>query len=183
MPRPAPRPRRSLCPPRRPRSCGSAVQGSARSSDHPAHQAPHALGPVEFMGRQRQQVDGDIFPKIDGNLANRLGRIGVDRNAPLVRERRHAFHRLQHAGFVVRPDDRHERGFRLDRRLELPLVEQALGVDPDPRHPPALALENFERRLDGRVLAADVTRCRVASRARYAPFRAAPCCWPPWRRR
>src|SRR5437763_13280297 len=63
-------------------------------------QRSHAFGPIHFVTRYRSQVDV-LLDDIDWNLANRLGRVGVENDSALMTELTDFCHRLQHSDFVV----------------------------------------------------------------------------------
>ena len=81
------------------------LQAQALADD----QRADAGGCMQFVAGERQQVDGNS-PYIDRQLAGRLHGVGVQQDVPLARQLCDLGDRKQHAGFIVRPHQRDERG-------------------------------------------------------------------------
>ena len=90
--------------------------GDRRDQAHAAldPQRAGALGPVELVTRDRQQVDAERA-HVDRNLAGALHRVGVKQRAALVRDRGELRDRLDGADLVVGVHHRDERGVVGDR--------------------------------------------------------------------
>jgi hypothetical protein len=74
-----------------------------------------ALGAVEFVGREAHQVDAESAD-VDGDLADGLRGVGVQRDAALTADRGDLSKRLDDADFVVGEHHRDKRGVVADCR-------------------------------------------------------------------
>ena len=78
-------------------------------------QRTNAFGAVQLVGRQRHRIRA-AGRKIEGLLADELGRVHMQQRAGRLRERRHLGHGHQGAGFIVGRHERDQRHVRADQR-------------------------------------------------------------------
>ena len=72
-------------------------------------QSANALGPIELVAAQRQQIDADIGHG-QGNVADGLGGIAMEEHAALAAEGGDGGQGLQHADFIVGRHHRQQQG-------------------------------------------------------------------------
>src|SRR6267142_6127250 len=103
-------------------------------------EARHALGPVDLVAGERQQVDA-AGVDVELDLAEGLHGIDVERDAALARQRPDRRHRLDGARLAVGVHDRDADRVGLDRPLDLVRVHHAVFVDADVGDGEALRLQ------------------------------------------
>ena len=86
----------------------AAVQQRHTGDVAPQQQSTYAVGTTELVPGDGHRI-GTAGREVDGQRPRRLHRVGVERHAVLVRDRRKLGHRLDGADFVVRPHDGDER--------------------------------------------------------------------------
>ena len=106
----------------------------------PDVECSHALGAVELVGGDGQEVDGAVL-HIELDLARHLHRVHVERNAPSLDDLAGLAHREDHAGLVVGVHHRDQGGVVREGIPELVQVQHAVLVDPQPGNPIALLLQ------------------------------------------
>jgi hypothetical protein len=114
-----------------------------------------ALGRVQLVAGEGEQVDvPEVALQVDGELAHRLGGVGVDddRGVGLLGDPRQLRDREDDPGLVVGVHHRDQQGVGPQGAHEGALVDPALGVDGDEVDLEAAALEVLADLVDRRVL-------------------------------
>ncbi len=117
----------------------------------PDIQGADALGSVELVTGNRQEVDPELAD-IDGNLADRLGGVAVEKDAGPMRDRREFRNRLNCAYLVVGVHHRHEDGVGRDRLFQIGGVDHSIPVDGEECRAKTLGFQPMEHFDDRGVL-------------------------------
>ena len=83
----------------------------------------NSLGPVNFVRRQRHQVDRQLL-QVDHHLAGGLRGIHMEQHAPGTAQRAECGHVLHHTGFIVDEHHRGQHGVGAQGRLKHRQVKQ-----------------------------------------------------------
>ena len=93
-----------------------------------------AFRSMQFVPGEGKKMNRQ-FRQIDRHFPDRLDRIGVKKNAFAATKRGDFLEWKNHAGFVVRPHHRDDRGVRPDGAFHLFQIEMTLFVDRDDGRP------------------------------------------------
>ena len=102
------------------------------------------------MGAEADQVQSQGI-RIEGNMSEGLGRIAVNRDAPLPADRGEFRQWLQHSDFIVGRHHAHHHRVSGDRIPEIVRADQAIGSRLQQRQLESLALKLMERVENGVV--------------------------------
>ena len=105
----------------------AALQQGGQAQTAAAVERAHALGPVELVAAQGQQVHPQLV-HVHGDVAHRLHRVGVDGHLVGVTKLRQRPNGLNRADFVVRQHDADQRGVVTQRGLQLLRPDQPVLV-------------------------------------------------------
>lgn len=130
---------------------GSAEEHGGQAFGVAGVDGSDALGPVDFVGGDREEVGGELFG-VDGEFAEGLGGVGVEGDLAAAAEVGDFEDGLHGAGFVVDPLDGNEVGGLGEGLFEGIEVEAAGGVDGDEDDFGPLLPEGVERFQNGGVL-------------------------------
>ena len=114
-------------------------------------QRAHALGGVQLVAGQRQQIGGQL-PQVDGELADRLHGIEMQRHVPVARDACRGLDREQHPGLVVGPQQRDQRRIRRDGRFDGGRVQPAMSIDRQDRETHPVRFQVAQQLERGRML-------------------------------
>jgi len=148
-----------------------AAGGQALHLGAPADvQRPHALGPVELVGGEGEEIGAHGF-NINRDLAHRLHGIGMQVNVSIRCQPAHLFQGLNSSDLIVGMHYGYEYGVRADGPLQLGQLDQALTVYGQVGHGEALPLQAVAGLQNGRMLdlAGDDVPARIAVFVGYAP--------------
>src|SRR5207253_8441535 len=123
-----------------------------------------AFGGVQLVPGDRQQIDAEVV-HFDGNLAERLGGVGVQQDAAGTAECGDLVDRLEGADLVLGVHDADQRGPAVNRRTDVVRVNAAVAVDRHDRHAAAEAAQEPARLQRRRVLDGGGDDVRVVAQA------------------
>ena len=112
-----------------------------------------ALRAVHLVRADRRHVDLQVVD-VEGHLADRLHRVGMEKDSFLFRDRANLPDRLEHADLVVGHHDRDENRLVADRRFQLVEADPAVLVHRQIRDAIAFLLEALAR-VDHRFVLGD----------------------------
>ena len=110
----------------------------------PDHQGADALGTVELVGTEADEVQSERI-RLQGDVAQGLGGIAVQANATLTADRRQFSQGLNHSDLVIGRHHADQSGLRGDRLLQLLGGDQPIGAWGQQGHPEALAPQLLQR--------------------------------------
>ena len=110
-----------------------------------------AFRSVKFM-RGKTRGGQAALRQIGLHFPEGLHHVAVQQERTLFAEPRQLFHRLEHAGFVVRAHDGNERGVSTDRALEFLRIDQASFIHRKNRDVETLAFSQMFERVQDRVM-------------------------------
>lgn len=110
----------------------------------PQHQGTDALGPVELVGTEAEQVNPQGI-RVQRQRPEGLGPIAVQGDAVGLAEGTQLLERLEHADFVVGRHHAHQPRFGGDRRLQLLRADQSIGAWGQQGDAEAFPLQLLER--------------------------------------
>ena len=110
----------------------------------PQHQGADALGPVELVGTEAEQVNPQGI-RVQRQRPEGLGSVAVQGDAMAAANRSQLLERLEHADFVVGRHHAHQPRFGGDRRLQLLGADQSIGAWGQQGDAEAFPLQLLER--------------------------------------